>query len=135
MKRVFIPLCLFTLGFGLVFCPSALGQESGDKSAAPESAVQSDQRSHVPVFGNADEFVLMPSLEYYQPELGFNRTNRDIDLQVGTIGVGAHFRHGWEFEFGGSVLRAHGYRTLPSGAPSPQIPSNAQGLGIGPMAR
>jgi hypothetical protein len=135
MKRIFVPVSILTLGFGLAFCPSALGQDSVDASPGLEPKVQSEQRPHVPVFGNADEFVLTLGLEYYQPEPGFNRTNRDIDLQVGTIGVGAHLTHGWEFQFAGSVLRAHGYRTLPSGASNPQIASNAQGLGIGPSAR
>lgn len=128
-------LSILTLGFGLAFCPSALAQKSEEKSPGPESRLQSEQHPHVPVFGNADEFVLTTSLEYYQPEPGFNRTNRDIDLQAATIGVGAHLQHGWEFQFDGLVLRAHGYRTLPSGAPNPQIPSNAQGLGAGPLAR
>jgi hypothetical protein len=135
MKRVFVPLLLLTLGFGVTFCPSALGQERGDKSSASASTVESEQRPHVPVFGNADEFALMPSIEYYQPEPGFNRTDRDIDLQVATLGVGAHMKHGWEFQFGGSLLRAHGYRTLPSGAPNPQVASSAQGLGVGPSVR
>ena len=120
MQRVSVPLFILTLGFGLAFCASGLGQESGDNCSGPKSTLQSEQRPHVLVFGNADEVVLTTSIEYYEPEPGFNRTNRDIDLQAATIGVGAHLRHGWEFQFDGLVLRAHGYRTLPSGAPNPR---------------
>ncbi len=89
----------------------------------------------MPVFGNADEFALTATLDGYEPEPGFNRRNRDIDLQVGMIGVIAHMPHGWEFQFDGLILRAHGDRTLPSAAPGPQIPSSAQALGGGPLAR
>lgn len=42
MKRVCVPLSILTLGFGLAFRASALGQESGDKSPVPESTAQSD---------------------------------------------------------------------------------------------
>lgn len=135
MRQALVLVSILTLGFGLAFCPSTLGQESSYESPAPESTPKSERHPHVPAFGNADEFVLTTSLEYYQPEPGFNRTNRDIDLQAATIAVGAHLPHGWEFHFDGVVLRAHGYRTLPNGAPNPQIPSNAQALGAGPLAR
>jgi hypothetical protein len=88
----------------------------------------------VPVFGNADELGLASSFAYYEPAPGFNRQNRDIDLQVATIALSAHLQHGWEFQFDGLALRAHGYRTT-SGAPTPEIPSNAAALGLGPVAR
>jgi hypothetical protein len=42
---------------------------------------------------------------------------------------------GWEFQLDGLVLRAQGCRTLTGGALDPQIPSNAQGLAIEPLAR
>ena len=119
------------LALGLV----AFGQDSLDQSPRPESAAQPERHRHTLVFGNADEFALSGDVEYYAPLDGFNRQNRDIDLQVATIALVAHMRHGWEFQFDGLALRAHGYRTLPSGAPSPQLPSSAQGLGGGPLAR
>lgn len=135
MQRVSVPLAILTLGFGWAVCASGLGQDSGDNSSGRGSTLQTEQRPHVPVFGSADEFGLTTNLEYYEPEPGFNRTNRDIDLQAATIGVGAHLQHGWEFQFDGLMLRAHGYRTLPSGAPNPQLASNGQGLGTGPLVR
>jgi hypothetical protein len=127
--HVVIASCVLALG------PAALGQDSVDQSPQPQSAAQPERHRHKPVFGNADEFALSGTFEYYAPLAGFNRQNRDIDLQVATIALVAHMQHGWEFQFDGLVLRAHGYRTLPSRAPSPQIPSSAQALGAGPLAR
>jgi len=106
-----------------------------DQSLKLQSLAQPEQHRHIPVFGNADEFALSGNFEYYAPLDGFNRLNRDIELQVTSVALGAHMPHGWEFQFKGLALRAHGYRTLPSGAPSPQIPSSAQALGAGPLAR
>src|SRR5215469_4811848 len=127
--HVVIASCVLSLG------PVGFAQESIDQSRQPQSVAQPEQHRHIPVFGNADEFALSGDVEYYAPLDGFNRQNRDIDLQVVPIGLGAHMPHGWEFQFDGLALRAHGYRTLPSGAPSPQIPSSAQALGAGPLAR
>jgi len=115
--------------------PAGVAQDPIGLSPQPQPVLQAEQRNHIPVFGNADQFALSSDLEYYAPLDGFNRQNRDIDLQAGTIAVAAHLQHGWEFQFNGVALRAHGYRTLPSGAPSPQIPSDAQALGLGPLAR
>jgi len=90
----------------------------------------------VPVFSHANEFALAGDFEYYAPQPGFDRQNRDIDLQVARIAAAAHFPHGWEFQFDGFLLRAHGTRTQTSLAPNPpQVASNALGLGGGPMAR
>jgi hypothetical protein len=116
-----------------ILCPTGLGQDR--QSHHPYSAPQPQHRTFIPVLGNADEFALAGDIEYLAPLDGFNRLNRDIDLQVSTIALVAHMRHGWEFQFNGLALRAHGYRTLPSGTPSPQIPSSAQALGAGPLAR
>ncbi len=87
------------------------------------------------MFGHADEFALATSFDYYEPEPGFNRQNRDIDLQVASIALAAHMLHGWEFQFDGVALRAHGYRTPSTGGLTPEIPSNAAALGGGPLAR
>jgi len=134
LKRASVPLFILTLGFAFAFRPFLLGQESGNKSTGPEPTVQSEERCHAPVFGKANEFVLTSGLEYHQPKPGFNRTSRDIDLQVAGIGVGAHLQPGGEFQFDGLVLRAQGYRTLPS-VSQPADPSNAQGFAVGPLAR
>ena len=101
----------------------------------PQSDATPEQHRRIPIFGNADEFALSGDVEYYAPLDGFNRQNRDIDLQVASVALAAHMPHGWEFQFDGLAVRAHGYRTLPSGAPSPQVPSSAQALGAGPLAR
>jgi len=119
----------------LVVCPAGFGQVQNDQSPPLAATPRAERHRHVPVFGNADEFALATDVEYYVPQPGFDRQNRDIDLQVATIAVAAHMRHGWEFQFDGMALRAHGYRTLPSGAPYPQISSDAAGLGGGPVAR
>jgi len=117
--------------FGIV------GQLSGysDQSPQLQPVAQPEQHRHIPVFGSADEFALSGDVEYYAPLDGFNRQNRDIDLQVASLALAAHMPYGWEFQFEGLALRAHGFRTLPSGAPSPQIPSSAQASGAGPLAR
>jgi hypothetical protein len=135
MKRVCLLLHVVTLWCVLVLCPAGFGQEPDRQFPQPDSALQPGRHRHIPVFGNADEFDLAGDVEYYAPLDGFNRQNRDIDLRVATIALVAHMQHGWEFQFDGLALRAHGYRTLPSGLPSPQIPSSAQGLGAGPVAR
>ncbi len=119
----------------LALAASGFGQDPADSSPQPQSTVHPEQRRHVPVFGNAEEFALSGDVEYYAPLDGFNRQNRDIDLQAATIAVAAHMRHGWEFQFNGLVLRANGHRTPPSGVSEPQIPSSAQALGGGPLAR
>lgn len=103
--------------------------------SAQSVPAQPTTRRHVPVFGGADEFALSADLQYYEPLPGFNRQNRDIDQQVGTVAVAAQFPHGWEFQFEGLALRAHGYRTPPNGGSSPAIPSSAAGIGFGPVAR
>lgn len=138
MKRT--RLLLFVVLWGaLAFCLPGLGQDLHleDQAAQPGSTLQPGQQRqrHVPIFGGADEFGLAGDFEYYVPQSGFNRQNRDIDMQVAGIAAVAHMRHGWEFQFNGLALRAHGYRTSPSGAPYPEIPSNAAALGFGPLAR
>jgi len=135
MKRLCFFLHLVVGASVLALALPGFGQDSADSSLQPQTVAHPEQHRHIPVFGNADQFALSGHVEYYAPLGGFNRQNRDIDLQVATIAVAAHMQHGWEFQFDGLVLRAHGYRTLPNGAPSPQIPSSAQALGVGPLAR
>lgn len=122
-------LCLFP------FCPTGLGQDQSAQQQLANSSPQPAQPRHVPIFGNADEFAIGGDVEYYEPLPGFNRENRDIDLQVSTLALAAHMGNGWEFQFDGLALRAQGYRTLPNGAPTPQIRSDALGLAGGPLAR
>jgi hypothetical protein len=112
---------------------SGIGQDTDDQSLSSESPSQLEQHRHVP-FGSADEFALGTTLDYYEPEPGFNRQNRDIDLQVASMVLAAHMEHGWEFQFNGVALRAHGYRTPPSGL-RPEIASDAAALGGGSVAR
>ena len=135
MRRLCILLCVVTAWCLLVQCPTASGQDLHGQSTQPNFVAQPKQRRHIPVFGNADELAVAADVEYYAPLDGFDRQNRDIDLQVATVAFIAHMPGGWEFQFDGIALRAHGNRTPLSGAPSPQIPSNAQALGGGPLAR
>src|SRR5262249_30692418 len=67
-----------------------LGQESIGESSQPQSVVQPEQHRHIPLFGHADEFALSGDVEYYAPLDGFNRQNRDIDLQVASFDLAAH---------------------------------------------
>jgi len=128
MRRAGLPASVAAVWFALILCLPVIAQDS------PEPAPQLEPR-RIPVFGNADEFAWLSDFEYYDPQPGFDRQNRDMDLQVSTISLAAHLRHGWEFQFDGLALRAHGYRT-PSGTdPYPEIASNAAGLGFGPLAR
>jgi len=110
----------------LFLCPVAPGQNS---TSPPK------RRLRVPVLGNADEFALAGGVEYYAPLGGFNRLNRDIDLELATAALVAYLRNGWEFQFEGLALLGHGDRTQPNGASSPLVRSNAQALGGGPLAR
>lgn len=122
MKRPSVLVLFFSLA---VFGPAGLchGQT---ESPAPR---------HIPVFGNASEFALTSDFEYFDPLPGLDRQIRDIDLQLSSIGLAAHFQHGWEFQFEALALRAHGYERLPSEAAYPQVASNALGVGAGPRAR
>jgi hypothetical protein len=131
-------LSAVTAWFIFALFPKAFGQEPDDGKQAPQAdaSAQPEKRRHVPVFGNADEFAFVSDFGYYAPEPGFNRLNRDIDVQVARIALAAHLGQGWEFQFEGLALRAQGNRTLNSGTPSPpQVPSNALALGGGPLAR
>jgi hypothetical protein len=117
-------------GFG-----QGLDQEgSAQETSSPPSA-RAPQR-HVPVFGGADEFALAGGAEYYTPQPGFDRENRDIDVQLARIAAAAHLPQGWELQFGALLFRAHGTRTEASLAASPpQVASNAAGVGAGPLVR
>lgn len=139
------PVRALTLLVWLLFVASPLvcAQQPGE-AQTPQSEVSAQpeeprEGKHVPIFGNADEFALTTSLEYYEPWPGFNRLNRDISLQVASVALAAHLQQGWEFQFDGLAIRARGVRTLSdvsSSTPNPpQVASNALALGAGPMAR
>lgn len=132
MKRA----CLFALlpALASFLFGSAFGQSPSGPSTSPE-APQLEQHRHIPVFNNAGEFALATDFQYYVPQSGFDRQNRDIDVQVGSIAAAAHLRQGWEFQFEGLALRAQGHRTQPANNPYPLIASSAAGVGFGPVAR
>jgi hypothetical protein len=132
MKRFWFLIPVFTALSALVVCASGFGQEAADQPAQPVLSSQPAPQKHVPVLGNADEFAFTTDVSYYIPQ---DRVNRDIDLQVAAIAAVAHMRHGWEFQFNGMALRAQGYRSVTLGVPTPQIPSDAAGLAVGPVAR
>jgi len=120
------------------FTPLGTAQQRYDRQLFPEadSAAQHPPARHIPVFDHADEFALAAAVEYFDPEPGFDRQNRDIDLQVARIALSAHLLQGWEFLFDGLALRAHGTRTMASlAANPPQVAGNALAIGSGPMAR
>jgi Lipid A 3-O-deacylase (PagL) len=117
---------------------ATFGNEAGNdqQSSQPSGPSQPEKRKRIPMFGKADEFAIATELQYYEPAPGFNRQDRDIDLQVARVALSAHFRQGWEFQFDAIALRARGTAVLSSSPPiPPPIPSNALALGVGPLAR
>lgn len=131
---VLLCLCVWCL---LAFPPVVLAQETDNEKESQDTASsQTDPQRHIPSFGGANEFALATDLEYYEPEPGFNRRDRDIDIEVASIALAAHFRQGWEFQFDVLAMRAHGTAILSSSPPiPPAVPSNAVALGVGPVAR
>src|SRR5215471_3318635 len=94
--RFSLPVVVWSV---FVLCPFGLLGQAPDESEQPaqrDIPAQSQHRRHVPIFGNADEFALATDLEYYAPQPGFDRQNRDIDLQMAHLAVAAHMRQGWE---------------------------------------
>ena len=134
LKQISLLLCAF-----LVLCSKGFGQEqneAGQVARAEDPARQQDQQKHIPVFGGADEFAIQGGFEYYAPQPGFDRLNRDIDVQVARLALAAHYRSGSEFQLEGIALRTHGTSTQNTSASNPrQVPSNALALGAGPQIR
>jgi hypothetical protein len=125
--------------FGLAVCiclfipARAVAQEP--TAQTPAQNIATEQPKSGPLF-HVDQFSFESNIEYYAPQPGFDRQNRDIDIQVARAAVGAHLRSGWEFLASGFLFRADGTRTEASLAPNPpQVASNAVGVGVGPMVR
>jgi hypothetical protein len=129
---------LLTVGV-LIFDTAAVAQQPVDAIHADDSAltpVSPSPHKRVPVFGGADEFAVAAGIEYYEPEPGFDRQDRDIDIDVAQAAVAAHYREGWEFQFDGLVTRNRGTAVLSSTPPiPPPVTSNSVAIGAGPMAR
>lgn len=123
----------------LLFDTAAAAQQPVDAIHADDSApisVSPTPHKRVPVFGGADEFAVAADLEYYEPQPGFDRQDRDIDLDVAQAAVAVHYREGWEFQFDGLITRNSGTAVLSSTPPiPPPVTSNAVAIGAGPMAR
>src|SRR5271168_1568475 len=81
--------------------PVGSEEETVDEKQSPQQPEPSQPKPqiHIPVLGTPNEFALATDLGYYEPEPGFNRQDRDIDLQVARTALAAHFRQGWEFQF------------------------------------
>lgn len=110
------------------------GQTSPGQGDVPQPAPQ--HKTELPILRNADENSWLVNLEYYVPQPGFDRRNRDIKVSDIRVSRAWHFRWGLEFQLGAFFLRATGTRTVPSLAPGPpQEPSGAYGLGVGPVFR
>ncbi len=113
-------------GFSLVI------RRAGRQVSAPQA--ERDNKPVLPILRNADETAWITSLDYYAPRPGFNRGNRDIDVENFRVTRAWHFRLGLEFQFGGLVFRASGTRTTDTSPPSLER-SDALGLGFGPVGR
>jgi len=123
---------LWTVGV-LTLDMAAVSQSPVDSDPTPASP---QPHKRVPLFGGADEFAVAADLEYYEPEPGFNRQYRDIDIDVAQVAVAAHYREGWEFQFNGLITRNRGTAVLSSSPPiPPAVVSNSVAIGAGPMVR
>lgn len=126
-----IAMCVVSI---ILISTQMFGQASGWQEDAPQS--EPPHNTSLPILRNADGNSWLASLEYFVPQPGFDRRNRDIDVSDVRVSRGWHFRWGLEFQLGAFFLRATGTRAAPSLAPSPQQePSGAYGLGIGPDFR
>ncbi len=85
----------------------------------------------LPIFRDADETAWIFGVDYYTPQ---DRLNRDIDMETLRIMRAWHFGGGWEFQFGGALLRAEGTRTTNTSLPALEQ-SDAVGFTVGPVVR
>ncbi len=118
--------------------PVGSEQETLEEKQPPQQPEpsQPEPQIQIPVLGAPNEFALVTDLEYYEPEPGFDRQDRDIDLQVARAALAVHFRQGWEFQFDVLAIRARGAAILSSTPPiPPPVSSNALALGVGPLLR
>lgn len=107
---------------------------SNAPAAQPDATDNQRYRPWLPIFRDADEAAWIVGADYYAPQPGFNRLNRDIDMETLRIMRAWHFNDGWEFQFGGAVLRASGTRTTTT-PPPPLERSDAIGFTVGPVVR
>jgi hypothetical protein len=130
--------CVLVGFFSFFVSLAGLGQQTqqpGDE-ARPSLPEPATAKKHVPILGDLADVALVTDLQYYRPEPGFDRYNRDIDLQVARAALAAHFWSGWEFQVDAIAVRADGTRTLTSSVPNPSpVPSDALAFGAGPLAR
>jgi hypothetical protein len=108
-------------------------RRTSDKEVQPANPERAT-RSKLPILRDADETAWLTTIDYYAPQPGFNRQNRDIDVENFRVAHVWHFRRGLEFQFGGLVFRASGTRTTDS-SPGSIERSDALGGGLGPGGR
>lgn len=113
--------------------PSSLTTSSSAGTAQPDAG-EGSYKPWLPIFRDADETAWIVGADYYAPQPGFNRQNRDIDMESLRIMRAWHFSNGWEFEFGGALLRASGTRTITLQSPALER-SDAIGFTVGPVVR
>jgi hypothetical protein len=110
----------------------AFAQNTEPQASSQDASPQPQQPKRGPFF-NVDEFAFQSQIEYYAPLAGFDRQNRDIDIQLTRVALAAHLPSGWEFMFDAFGFHADGNRTEPSNPTL--VESNAVGVGAGPMVR
>lgn len=103
-------------------------------SDAPCTETAQSRKHGLPILRDADETALIASFDYYSPQPGFDRRNRDIDVENFRVNLAWHFPRGWELQFGGLIFRASGTRTTNTSPPATER-SDALGFGFGPVVR
>jgi hypothetical protein len=81
-------------------------QPAKDRTQAPQAAPDNSSpappavQRGLPILRNADERAWVVDVEYFAPQPGFDRLNRDIDVSDIRLARAWHFSSGWEFELG-----------------------------------
>lgn len=117
-----------------IFIDALHGQQAMSAAAANDGQRAKNEGRGVPILRDADETAWVGNLEYYHPQPGFDRANRDIDVENVRISRAWHFPVGWEFHVSGLFFRASGTRTTDAPPPATER-SDALGFGLSPAVR
>jgi hypothetical protein len=116
-------------------------QPAEDQTQAPQAAPGSSSpappavRRGLPILRDADERAWVVDVEYFAPQPGFDRLNRDIDVSDIRLARAWHFSSGWECELDAMALRASGTRTTGASPAAIERSDTPIGVGFGPAVR